>query len=353
MNKLINISFFLILLFSIQLLHSSVSSLSLNPNYQKRDYRGLSCAVIVSGKIVVDYEGDVTNEFGNGDKDDLIRNYYLTNFPNYLQNNSLFSEVYKDSCITPFKTREYAIIDNSSERRVMHIPLNNQIIAFVKGAPDYILFIEKVRIISKFIPPIGIVASGPCKPIIIKSQYLLWDNRKGFVAGKGYGKTTEYTGTFVNMETWKKVMHENTSDIVGNTRVAYPKIRKVKFNTLTSKEIPANYSMIYWKYQSPDSINSPLMIQSSDQKELLLKINNELFTLTNQDDTLKTTVSSKKDSIVQNFRYKYIRLRMVKRLLAKDVKDENGILCDKYQAALHMRIAKKRKLLFFRGKTKH
>ncbi len=222
-----------VLFLCISSLVAQSSFLKLNRKYRKKGFVGNTCAVVILDTIFVDFDGSVESYFGEGEKADLIQEYFRTNFPKCFQENSAFTEVYIDSCTTKYDTELTPIQSPVPSKSYCYYPKDNKTLSFRKGTPDYVLFIYNMGIVSKELDKGELLAAkygnshtipgapgqpgmtfhtinpeDPHRPISYSSTFVLWDNKEGKIAGKGYGDHMQGTGKEIEKETWEKITNE-------------------------------------------------------------------------------------------------------------------------------------------------
>lgn len=164
------------------------------------------CAVILPDTIPVDYTGDVTDEFGKGDKDSLIDTFFRAELIKQLKKRTVFDSVYITTADS--YESERLIEDNCTIR----VPKAGQKIQCTEGSPDMILIVNDVSIRSDLNvsgSPGGFIGGthfGPSfssqKDLAIRGKFAIWDNVSQKTATYGYIESIDENQFAVSMEDW-------------------------------------------------------------------------------------------------------------------------------------------------------
>ncbi len=192
------------------------STLSVPPQGGRTD-----CVIVLSGEPHVNYQGNVENEFGAGDANELIRAFFRKQLPADIEETSIMRPV---SLGTPDQ-------DYSSQRLVLDIdkvgdvtylvPLDGTVLSFDGKAPAFVLFVGEVTIESEweghstpgyFVPgPYGaghFTGGGfsSSKNLVIGGKFAFWDNTVGKLISYGYVQSVDENTFAVSMEDWISAM---------------------------------------------------------------------------------------------------------------------------------------------------
>jgi hypothetical protein len=187
------------------------------------DLNNLSLAIMPFPKECskkINYSGDVVNDFGVGEKPQLILNYFYNEMRFGLRDSSIFVNVYKDSSINPctliYKeqiirgdTLHFLIPKVDSSKNLRSSKDNLVLIITTFGINDYITF---TTIPGTFIP---IPAN---RILLITCKYVLWDNQKNDVVYFGNINLKHVPQKpIITVNEWKNAVNAFAGEIVRKT----------------------------------------------------------------------------------------------------------------------------------------
>jgi hypothetical protein len=172
------------------------------------DISNSNCVVLIQDSISVHYEGDVKDEFGPGDKDTLIREYFTNELRHRIKKTGHFNSVkcfvskdqYKsvDSTITVTREDKLQISEHfvasqltvsKREPVTISLPVEGEKFTIMNTDPQFILFLSNVTINSSFKFGLGVNGGAgvsgngfglpsfsSSKDLIIESNFVFWDN---------------------------------------------------------------------------------------------------------------------------------------------------------------------------------
>lgn len=180
-------SFFKILLIVSGLLlciSCSSSKLILNENYFNSKLEPGKLVVAIDGRHVIRYSGNVEPEFGPGDPDSLIWNYFQNSLIKDIKNYTKFKNVSIDTCIAK-AYYDNKIVKTSQRAVTMKIPSDGAEFTCKETVPDYVLLLSDVFIgtvmESHYNAPVmganGVMGGGTSqsKKLIYDALVILWD----------------------------------------------------------------------------------------------------------------------------------------------------------------------------------
>ncbi len=135
-------------------------TLIIAPDYQGKSISGASLCIAPYRNLKINYSGDVTNELGTGDKNQLILDHF----------NHILSEGLQT--FSTFKSWKFAALDNNAHlekfrlntndgfKMNIHLPVNHNTVIRSEGeTPDYILFIQDLFLGTEKVED-GAIGSG-------------------------------------------------------------------------------------------------------------------------------------------------------------------------------------------------
>ena len=171
--------------------------------YSSADFSGKTLAVIPSiGAPRVVYNGDVTDEFGKGNKEILIRQYYGKSIVEEIRKQSKFANVsYKiDRKSLQFDSTKLKV--GRIRKSVFKMPKKGSQVALENGIPDVVLIIQDVSITTGTTVR---AADDIHRSIEFEGLYLFWDNKSEEIIAYGYAsyiaRTTVPSITIAEWET--------------------------------------------------------------------------------------------------------------------------------------------------------
>ena len=342
------------------LIGCSPKYIKIGPEYDYQTFEGRKVGVIVyNDSISINYRGDVENEFGKGNTNELIKKYFYTEFPEYLQDFSIFSEVYIDSCPeqNDFKSIVMVRANPRDQKGIkLFMPDSGTVIPLNRGTPDYVLILQDVRITS--IPSASIILYGfvpvaavPYKPVTYVSEYVLWDNNKRKMAGWGNCESSISTGVAATLETWNLATGLFARHILSDERIRNPKLESIEIGPVEESLSNTENIAISW-YKSKSKMTEPVAIKSRDNKQMFMNINGKTLTL-----NLDTESSNKKELSQLNYHDTYsevysgnhVRVKLLKFLKSRCKDSSSNPKMIRYTGQVHIIYAGKEKFFTIRG----
>jgi hypothetical protein len=154
------------------------------------------------------YEEDVTSEFGEGSKENLIFNYFGLSILENIQKKTIFkkAEFNCESEILTWKKLTYSQAYDSIPLSVA-IPLAQHPIDFVKGMPDFVFWISDITIERK---PVTDILPG----LYWKARFLLWDNSVQKVVLYGCVNVSEGVQYVLTKDNWDNVSNSFVTSLI-------------------------------------------------------------------------------------------------------------------------------------------
>jgi hypothetical protein len=334
--------------------------IKIGPEYKHDTFKGRKVGVIVyNDSISISYRGDVENEFGKGDTKELIKKYFYTEFPECLQEFSVFSEVYIDSCPEQNDFNGIVMVRaNPRDQKEVKIfmPDSGTVISLHRGTPDYVLILQDIRITS--VPSASIILYGfvpvaavPYKPVTYVSEYVLWDNNKRKMAGWGKCESSISTGVAATLETWNLATGLFARHVLSDERLKNPALESIDIGPV-EESLSNTESIVGCWHKSESKMTEPVAIKSRDNKQMFMNINGKTRTL-----NLDTTNTKKKDLRQLTYHDTYsevyygnhVRVKLHKFLksLCKDSNSNPKMV--RFTGEIHITYAGKEEVLFIRG----
>lgn len=191
---------------------------------------------VVDDTLALEYEGDLTNEFGTINRADSIKNFFVSEFAKNLLKSKKFESATYNSEPIQFSSSKFACYLYSHRNKVDSVRFSIPQSPLLDSG-DITLFLENITIKSSVHVSVSLIGLFPVvtpnKPLTIESKYLFWNNRENKaiawgVANAGYGEI----GPHVDITTWRASI-ENYSRRI---------LEKVSFDTKTRKKITAQVS---------------------------------------------------------------------------------------------------------------
>ena len=124
--------------------------------YQARKIPNASLVVAPIVNLVVDYVGNVKDEFGEGNQEELIIKHFRDKLLQGLREESLFSRVGFDSFAKQPAMGECSFTTSDNYGLSLSIPSDTATINFASSTPDFILFIQDL-----YIGKVSLQENGP------------------------------------------------------------------------------------------------------------------------------------------------------------------------------------------------
>ena len=224
--------------------------LSCAPTYKTIVKRKYSKGKIVQVSLIiapfnnepyVSYFGDVTDEFGEGEENELILKHFKDALKENLRQMSTFSSIdYAEYETQPVLDTVFFNPEDMRKFR-MALPKESTILNFKGAKADFVLFFQDLtfgtyqsrepgymggRGVGVGIgvgvgvgSTLGIGTSSGKKNLRYEGKFAVWDNRKGRVAVYGRIKTETQSGflNIINMEHWEEIDHQFATDLLYGT----------------------------------------------------------------------------------------------------------------------------------------
>lgn len=185
-----------------------------------------NCAIVIPEHIGVFYQGDVENEFGKGDKKELISNFFRTQLRNEIAKKAIFKTVFQGTPTNTFRREGVAVSTRRGEKSFF-IPVEKERITCQGGTPDIVLALDEIDISSslKIKSSPGYSSGGftyggsfsTSKNLVIMAKFMIWDNIKGELVSYGFVEIVDENRFAVSMEDWNKVMDDFASKLLEKT----------------------------------------------------------------------------------------------------------------------------------------
>ena len=148
--------------------------------------------------MVVDYNGSVTEEFGKGNQQQLIINHFTSTLSSNLKERSTFASVTFDTPTVPLSFKRFNF--DIGDKLTLDLPADTPTIAFKQGVPDFILFIQDLKIGTEDFDAdnIGYKVPEPSEPSDVQSTSNEQETRmliNGKVPVFGYSPPVFYSPT--------------------------------------------------------------------------------------------------------------------------------------------------------------
>ncbi len=212
-------------------------------NIPKYETKSLTLAIAGPiGTTEIEYKfGSVENEFGKGDPEKLIFDYFSNKFPEVISKKYEFKEVKRDIAKEKQKIKWLKLSVGDSIVNFL-IPNTESPIEFNTFKPDIILFLEDLVISGKGVNIIYSSNVGGAYPyaggqrpiqtfsnrgIHICAEVILWDNIRSRIIG--YGVVSTFTPfPVITLSLWEKAVSYFSEEIFRETPFDYWKTKKIK-----------------------------------------------------------------------------------------------------------------------------
>ena len=185
------------IIFLVLAVSCNFSSIKYNPKYS---YSGKvsdpSLALCFrADKIKINYIGEVADEFGTGDKNELILNYFSLSVLKNFQTKTIFKKAGIDCESDSIKWNVVVVKKNYDvPSKTVLFPAVTQPIRFVKSTPDFAIWISDITL----------------KRIIYSQMsweagFIIWDNSAQKVMSYGYVSVTESVNFVFTKENWDNI----------------------------------------------------------------------------------------------------------------------------------------------------
>jgi hypothetical protein len=178
----------------------------------------------------IDYTGNVEEEFGKGEKNDLIWAFFKDQLAKDIKRNSIFSSINYDRLSSQPSTQARTVtVDNLGDVSFT-LPADGAAVACETTSPDVVLFLDKIVITSKldirggthtYYTAGGGMSSAPWfdseKDLVYEAKMIVWDNNAKQVVSYGYIRVVDSNKFAVSMDDWLSLTEEFTGKIFDGT----------------------------------------------------------------------------------------------------------------------------------------
>jgi hypothetical protein len=182
---------------------------------------------ISDGKPVIDYTGNVEDEFGKGDKNDLIWAFFKGQLSKDILHCSIFSSVDYDEVSSQPSTQQQTIKVNNMGDVAFSLPSEGAKIECKATTPDVVLFLDGITITSKldisgspghYVGNMYMAGSfNSEKDLVYEAKMILWDNNAKKVVSYGLVHVVDSNKFAVSKEDWLSLTEEFTGKILEGT----------------------------------------------------------------------------------------------------------------------------------------
>jgi len=176
----------LLLLCTFLLCSCANKTMVISPDYKKNAIKKAGIVVVLMEQPDINNTDDVTDDFGEGDPDELYLKHFNQKFTEYLQKYTYLSPITIDTLNAQMTFIEETLELNQKKDIIIKVPQSSEKYVFNGFEPEYILFIQKFSIIRKaatsgvFIPgppgrPGG-YTGGTSPALLHVGEMLVWDN---------------------------------------------------------------------------------------------------------------------------------------------------------------------------------
>jgi hypothetical protein len=178
-------------------------------------------------KPSIDYTGNVEDEFGKGETNDLIWAFFKDQLAKDIKQNSIFSSITYDKLSRQPPTQARTVkVDNKGDVSFT-LPVDGDAVAIETTSPDVVLFLDKIIITSKLD-----VSGSPGyyagnmymagsfnsqKDLVYEAKMILWDNNAKQVVSYGFIRVVDSNKFAVSKEDWLSLTEEFTGKILEGT----------------------------------------------------------------------------------------------------------------------------------------
>lgn len=193
--------------------------------YLKQDYstnalQASSLALVFVNGMSIEYEGNVRDEFGNGDTDDLIADFVLKMIVKKFRDSSCIKSVFiiPSSDIASL-TKHRLCYESTASTIDFLLPDSGKPVFDGSPDADFVLLLEEFEIRSEL--KIGVTVM---KPLAFRSKYVIWDNKLGCLVAFGDKVSISFSSVAVTMPNWEEAIGVLVRDMLVDT--PFLRIRK-------------------------------------------------------------------------------------------------------------------------------
>ena len=186
-----------------------------------------SCAVIIPDIIDIDYQGDVENEFGKGDNNELIAGFFRSQFRKEIASRTVFDTVFTSAAISNNYLRQGVELKTRKGMKTFYLPSVKEKLECQSIVPDIVLALDEIEISSHFDMSVssgyysGGMNYGPSfsssKDLIITAKFLIWDNLNSKLISYGFVEAIDKNRFAVSMEDWLEAVSDAASKMLEQT----------------------------------------------------------------------------------------------------------------------------------------
>lgn len=189
------------------------TSILMTPGYQLTSIpRQARLAIVLPTRIEVDYTGDVTNEFGQGDPETLIGQFFRTNIQQYAQSHTLCRVEMCRALPNEIFTGTTVLELRGSDDVTIKMPADGSRLPCGATPADFVLILSDIAVNSS----LDISASpggrnqaaffSAEKNLVIQAAFVLWDNTQATMMAHGFVRAVDENAFAVSMEDWEAAM---------------------------------------------------------------------------------------------------------------------------------------------------
>jgi hypothetical protein len=189
-------------------LFSCTPNVIINQNWRRSSPAAKSLAIVIPDSVIlVDYKGNVKDEFGEGNMDSLIRANVKAILLDRVIKKTCFKNARLDQFSSPFQTVEKKLADGF----YIGIPKDTLAEMLSKSNADYVLSVYKMNISSM----VGWSPydNSPSKFLAVYSRFFVWDNTQKCVVAYGYTQNNDDNGYYTKKDDWIKIVDETVNKI--------------------------------------------------------------------------------------------------------------------------------------------
>ncbi len=205
----------------------SSTKIFVEQDYQDKRIKDASIAVVVMDKDPeIRYSGNVEPEFGPGNKNNLILDYFSRRIPELLPQKATFKEVLDAKSIQPEPSSVTSKGKQGSPTYGYSIPAQGTQFLLSGNAPDFVLFIDNLYIGTEFSTSGTGMAFGPSggmmmtggstkKELKAMSEVVIWDNlsRKAVLYGNVEAAASGFF-PIITKRTWESMTSKYVEEVI-------------------------------------------------------------------------------------------------------------------------------------------
>lgn len=217
------------------LISCSSSNVILQPKYTERNIdKGSIAVLILDENPEINYEGNLKPEFGEGNPQKLIMDFFIRQIPADIKEITKLEQVEVVSENPEqgigYTTREVEVWKNGflfkiKQKFNVRVPSKGSKYSFSGFEPTYTLLINELKIETSFhytAPSMGangvMMGGSSSKKLNYISDFCLWDNEKNDLISYGHiERTAQNPFNVVTMTTWTDVSHSYVQGIFGKS----------------------------------------------------------------------------------------------------------------------------------------